>query len=141
MGDPIRFALGVLGGASVGLAGTGCSVIPGQGFGAGTGFGAFDGYVVAYLVECRGCTVFYTGGEEVVQIDGLWTETVQVSADGLDVVTLTANPTSEFAFVRRAYIEVDGRVVASERRDEADVVAGVSLTARLERPGPELPRS
>jgi hypothetical protein len=57
------------------------------------------------------------------------------------VVTLTANPTSEFAFVRRAYIEVDGRVVAHEEREPTDLVPGVALTAGLERPGPELPRS
>lgn len=99
---------------------------------SGAGLGSFSTYRVAYLVQCRGCLVYYTGAEdEAVEVDGTWTETVRVRSDVSPSVFLTANPEADLGYVTRAQIEIEGQVVAEERRAAGSLTGEVTLMAPL----------
>jgi len=97
----------------------------------GSRLGDSETYRVAYLVQCRGCRVFATGSEAAAEVDGQWTETVRVDRSTVGMVTLTATPSSGTGYVSRAYIEVEGTIVAEARRTAADRMGDITLSAPL----------
>lgn len=101
------------------------------------GAGPSQSYRVVLLVRCRGCRVFYTAGDdrEEVRVEGMWKKTVRVRNVASRFVQLTATPTNAQGYVEHAYIEVDGKIVAEERRNSAagaseQVTLGVPLEKR-----------
>jgi len=101
---------------------------------ADLGAGASESFRVTYSVRCRECRVFYTTGEdgESVDVEGSWSKTVRIRNSVLGFVRLSASPTGGTGYVERAYIDVDGKKVAEERRDSSGGFdSNVSLSAPL----------
>lgn len=98
------------------------------------GAGRGESFRVGYSVRCRQCRVYYTNGleQESVEVSGAWNKTVRIRNTTTGMVVLSASPTNSPGYVERAYIEVDGEIVAESRSNNSGTFSGnVDLTAPL----------